>query len=64
MTIALIPVVDVQAVVFIEVAHDCHVGLAQTVFSSVIFPHCNATPVAPLYCIRPRRNVGTKEKNT
>jgi hypothetical protein len=60
--IALIPVVDVQAIVGIEVTHNCHVGLAQTVFSSVIFPHRKATPVALLYCIRPRRKRRGKRK--
>jgi hypothetical protein len=39
------PVVDVQAIVGIEVTHDRHVGLAHTVFSSVIFPHRDATDV-------------------
>jgi hypothetical protein len=36
-------VVDVQAVVVVEVAHDRNVGLAEKESFFVISPHCNPT---------------------
>jgi hypothetical protein len=58
-------VVDVQAVVVVEVAYDRNVGLAEKESFFVIFPHCNPTLLVKLlYCICSDASVGNKKNGS